>query len=94
MVEKGGFGMDPKEVGEDVLRFMKSSFDATFDNLVKIQDLNERMLNEMIKRGETVQKDSMKMVQDFLAQAKQERDKYKQAVESGFKNVEQLLKPK
>jgi len=91
---KAGFGMDPKAMGDDVLQFMKSSFDATFDNLVKIQDLNENMLKEMIDKGEAVQKDSTKMVQDFMTQAKKERDKYRQAMEDGFKNVEHLLKTK
>ncbi|MDX1765016.1 MAG: hypothetical protein R3231_11910, partial [bacterium] len=88
MVEKGkaGFGIDPKDAGENALRFMKSSFDATFENMVKIQDLNEKMLKEMIDKGEAAQKDATKMVQDFMAQAKKERDKYRQAMEDGFKN--------
>lgn len=93
MAEKklSGIQFDPKSTGEEVLKFMKSSFDASFDNVVKVQDLNEKMLNEMIQKGEAVQKDTMKMVQDFAAQAKQERDKYRQAVEDGFKRMQQML---
>jgi polyhydroxyalkanoate synthesis regulator phasin len=89
-----GFGFDPKDAGEDVLKFMKSSFDATFDNMAKIQDLNEQMLKDMIEKGEAAQKGGLNMVDDFIAKAKKERDQYRKAMEDGFKKMESMLKTK
>jgi len=82
---------DPKNAGADMLKFMKSSFDATFDNVVKIQDLNEKMFKDMIGKGSEMQTDGMAMVNDFIENAKKGRDDYKKVMEDGFKKVEETL---
>ncbi len=90
--KKEGFGFDPANAGEEVLQFMKSSFDATFDNMVKIQDLNEKMLKEMIEKGEVVKQDAAKKMNEFMEKAKQERDQYRKVMEEGFKKMESMFK--
>jgi polyhydroxyalkanoate synthesis regulator phasin len=90
--KKEEFGFDPANVGDEVLQFMKSSFDATFDNMVKIQDLNEKMLKEMIEKGEAVQQDAEKKMNEFMEKAKQERDQYRKVMEDGFKKMESMFK--
>jgi len=82
---------DPKNAGADMLKFMKSSFDATFDNVVKIQDLNEKMFKDMIGKGSEMQTEGMAMVNDFIENAKKGRDDYKKVMEDGFKKVEETL---
>ena len=81
---------DPKNVGKDILRFMKSSFDATFDNAAKIQDLNERMLKNVIEVGKEMQADAVKMVDVLSENAKKGRDEYRKVLEEGLKRVEEI----
>lgn len=84
--EKAGFaGFDPNTVSEEVIKFMKSSFDATFDNVVKIQDLNEKILRDMIEKGKEIQSDALAMVNDFIENANKGRNEYRKVMEDGFK---------
>ena len=92
MEEKKKEWFDPKNMGDDFLNFMKSSFDATFDNVVKIQDLNEKMLKDLLDKGKEGQDEAGKMVNDFIDNAKKGRDEYKKVMEDGFKKVEDMLK--
>jgi hypothetical protein len=85
-------GFDPKSIGEETLKFMKASFDATFDNVVKVQDLNDKMLKELIEKGQDVQAEAVSMVNEFVDNAKKGRDDYKKAMEEGFKKAGELLK--
>ena len=91
--EKTGFdGFGTKAATEQFLKLMRSSFDATFENVVKIQTMNEKMLKDMIAKGKELQTDGVKAVDEFIANANKGRDEYKKAVEEGFKKVEQMMK--
>jgi hypothetical protein len=90
--KKTGVDFDPKSMGEEVLKFMKSSFEATFDNVIKIQDLNEKMLKEMAEKGKEMQSETAKAVEDFIENSKKGRDDYRKVVEDGFKRMEEMLK--
>ena len=85
-------GFDPSSMGKDVFSFMKSSFDTAFDNMVKIQDLNEKMFKDTIGKGKEAQTDGVKMVNDFVENAKKGRDEYRKLVEDGFKKMEDMFK--
>jgi hypothetical protein len=85
-------GFDPKTVSDDVIKFMTSSFDATFNNVVKIQDMNEKMLKEMLEKSKGMQADSVKMVNDFIENAKKGQDEYRKVMEDGFKKIEETVK--
>ena len=89
---EGFAGFDPKTVSEDVLKMMKLSFDTTFDNMVKIQDLNDKILKDMLKKSSEVQTDAVKMVNDFIENAKKGRDEYRKVVDNGFNKIEEVLK--
>ncbi len=92
MAEEKREGFDPSNMGKDVLSFMKSSFDTTFDNMVKIQDLNSKMFKDMIGKGKEVQEDGVKMVDDFVENAKKGRDEYRRLMEDGFQKIEDMFK--
>lgn len=92
MEEKNKDGYDPGKMCGDFCKFMKSSFDTTFDNVVKMQDLNEKMLKDMLEKGKDMQSESVKMVNEFLENAKKGRDEYKKVMEDGFKKMDQMLK--
>ena len=94
MEEKNKEAYDPAKMCGDFCKFMKSSFDATFDNVVKIQDLNEKMLKDMAAKGKDMQEEGAKMIDEFLENAKKGRDEYKKVMEEGFKKMEEMLKNK
>lgn len=83
---------DPKAAGENMLKLMKSSSDAMFDNLVRIQELNEKILKDMIAKGQEMQPDVTKMMNEFVENAKKGRDEYRKVMEDGFKKIEDMLK--
>ncbi len=90
--KKSGFLFDPKSASDEMLRLMKNSFEASFDNVTKVQHMNEKMLKEIIQQSKSVQDDALKMVNDFIANAKKGQDAYRKAMEDGFKKVEEMFK--
>ncbi len=90
--KQSGFLFDPKSASDEMMKLMKNSFEASFDNVTKVQDMNEKMLKEIIQQSKSVQDDALKMVNDFIANAKKGQDTYRKAMEDGFKKVEQMLK--
>lgn len=84
-------GFDFKTGGADVLKLMKSSFDTAFSNTEKIQDLNQKMLKDMMELGEEIQADTMKIADTLIENAKKGRDQYKKVIETGFKKVEEMI---
>jgi polyhydroxyalkanoate synthesis regulator phasin len=89
-----GREFDPKRTGQKILKFMQSSFDASFDKVVKVQDLNERMLNEMMTKGKSAEADSQRAVKDLLAKVKKESADYRKSMEDGFKKIKETLEGK
>ncbi len=81
-----------KKAGLDVVNFLKSSFDSTLDNLVKVQDQGEKVLRDMVEKGKEVQADGEKVLNEFLVNARKARDEYKKTVEDGYKKVTDLFK--
>lgn len=83
---------DPKAAGENMLKLMRSSSEAMFDNLVRIQELNEKMLKDMIAKGQDMQPNMTEMMDEFIENAKKGRDEYRKVMENGFKKMEDFLK--
>lgn len=84
-------GFDPKTVGNDVLKFVKSSFDAAYDNAAKIQDMNEKIYKNMLEVSKEMQAESIKMVDAYVDNTKKGMVEYKKLVEEGFKKAEEML---
>lgn len=83
---------DPVNASEEVLKFVKSSFETGFDTAVKIQDLNEKAFKDWLDKGKEVQADAVLMVNDFIENAKKGRDEYRKVVDNGFNKIEEVLK--
>ncbi len=84
--------MEEKKAGLDVLNFIKSSFDTTLYNMLKIQDQGEKVLKDMVTKGKETRADAEKILNDFLANAKKARDEYKKTIEEGFRQVTDIFK--
>ncbi len=84
--------MEAKKAGLDILNFIKSSFNSTLDSTAKVQDQGEKVLKDMVEKGEEFQADAENVLNNALSNAKKARDDYKKIVEEGFKKVEDLFK--
>lgn len=82
-------GFDLKGAGTDALKLMKAAFDMSFANVVKMQDLTEKMMRESAEMGKSIQADTAKMADLVIESAKKGRTEYKKAVEEGFKKAEE-----
>jgi hypothetical protein len=83
MEEKGVFegfqmfgGFDTTMI-ESLLRFMRFSFDVAFDNVIKVQDFNLKLLKDMLEKSKDVQADTVQTVFDLIDNARKVRDEYK-----------------
>lgn len=91
-------GNDPESTRKEVVKLrtqmtiMKSSFNASFDNLVNIQALHEKMLNDMLEKGRGTKAETVKMVKDFIENVKKERDEYRKTMEDVFEKMAEMLK--
>jgi polyhydroxyalkanoate synthesis regulator phasin len=83
-------GLYPKNAGEDFLKLWKFSFDTAFDNLVQVQDLNEKILKDMYEKGQEIQAETAKVVNDMVENTKKGQAEYKKAVEAGFKKMQEI----
>ena len=86
-------GFDPKTASAQMLEFMKSSFDTTFDSVVKLQAMNEKMLKEMIEKSKELQASGVKTVDDFIENSKKGRDQYRKMMEEGFEKIQNMMGP-
>lgn len=82
---------DPKAATSQAFNYMKASFDAAFENVVKVQDMNEKIFKDMIQRSQELQADGIKAADEFLLKAQQGREEYKKAMEDGFKKFQDLM---
>jgi hypothetical protein len=86
--EMFGFeGFYPKDAGENFMKFWKLSFDTSYENVVKIQDLNQKVWKEMYDKGSQIQTDAVKVLNGIMENTKKAQDEYKEVVEAGFKRA-------
>lgn len=84
-------GFFPKNAGEEVLKFWKLSFDTAFDNMAKIQDYNQKLVDEMYSKTKEMQADATKALTDFTKSAKKGQDEYKKVVDAGFEKLQEMI---
>ena len=84
-------GFFPKNAGEEILKFWKLSFDTAFENVSKIQDYNQKLLEEMTSKSKEVQADASKALNDLTKTAKKGQEEYKKAVDAGFEKLQEMI---
>jgi hypothetical protein len=95
MEEKGMFGgFDPTMMIEDVLKLMRFSFDVAFDNVMKVQDFNVKLLKDMLEKSKDVQADTLNMVFELIESVGKVRDEYKKMITEGLDKVVMLTRKK
>ncbi|MCG6550726.1 MAG: hypothetical protein L7F77_00250 [Candidatus Magnetominusculus sp. LBB02] len=72
--------------------FIKSSFNATLENIYEIQELSEKVLAEISRNEKIIHDDAEKALRDFLNISKQSREEFKNVMEHGFRQLENIFK--
>ena len=84
-------GFYPKNAGEEVLKFWKLSFDTAFENMTKVQDYNQKLVDEMYSKTKEMQADATKALNDWTKAAKKGQDEYKKVVDAGFQKLQEMI---
>lgn len=91
-VQKNLFeGLYPDNAGEEILKFWKLSFDTAFDNISKVQDYNQKLMDEMYSKTKEFQADAAKALNDWNKSAKKGQEEYKKFVDAGFQKLQEMV---
>lgn len=86
---------EEKELQLDIanfIDFIKSSFNATLENIYEIQELSEKVLSEISRNEKTVHDEAEKAVKDFLSISKKSREEFRNVMENSFIQLENIFK--
>ncbi|MBF0567593.1 hypothetical protein [Candidatus Magnetominusculus dajiuhuensis] len=72
--------------------FIKSSFNATLENIYEIQELSEKVLSEISKNEKAIHDDAEKALKDFLNTSRKSREEFRNVMENSFKQLEDIFK--
>jgi hypothetical protein len=76
---------------KQMIDLQKTTFDKTFDTIVKLQDQAEKMTFDVIGQMPWVTEEGRKALDDSVKMFKNARDDYKKVVADGFDRMEQVF---
>ena len=74
-----------------MIDFQKTTFDNTYDTIVKIQDQAEKMTFDVLAQMPWVTEEGKKALGESVRMFKNVRDDYKKVVTDGFTKMEELF---
>jgi tRNA 2-selenouridine synthase SelU len=83
--------MEANKIAKQMIEFQKAAFNNTFNSIAMMQDQSEKMVQNLMQQNPALPKQSMDAFNEWLNMCKKARDDYKNAVEEGFKNLENLF---
>jgi DNA-binding response OmpR family regulator len=83
---------DPGHLSQSGLMLLKSLFDSSFDNLVRVQELHEKMIRDALEGRGELEDHMIHIMNDFFEDTKKERDKYRKLMEDGFRIMREALR--
>lgn len=83
--------MDPKAVQKMTLEGMRQLLRMTFDTMASFQDQMERMWRALLEQGGELQKESEKMLAEWLENMRKGREELLRNMEDGLRRMEELL---
>ncbi|HET6513692.1 MAG TPA: hypothetical protein VFG09_00910 [Thermodesulfovibrionales bacterium] len=93
MEAKTGFaGFDIKSVNENALKMVKFSLDTAFDSVTRIQELNDRLVGEMINANKQILAGAEKIMGDWIENGRKGWEEYRKVMQEGFLKMEERLK--
>ncbi len=82
--------MDPKAVQKMTLEGMRQFLRMTFDTLASFQDQMEKMWRTLLEQGGELQKESEKMLAEWLENLRKGREELLRNLEDGLRRMEEL----
>jgi predicted component of type VI protein secretion system len=82
------------EYVQEVLKYVKSTYEAMTDNAVKMQEQGEKALQEMLAKSKDVQAEGEKAINEFLANVKKGRDEFKKMMDDAVAKFESTFSKK
>jgi hypothetical protein len=76
---------------KQMIDFQKTTFDKTFNTIVKFQDQAEKMTYDVIGQLPWVTEEGRKAMDDSVKMFKNVRDDYKKVVTDGFERMEEVF---
>jgi hypothetical protein len=83
--------MEANKIAKQMIEFQKAAFNNTFNSIAMMQDQSEKMVQNLMQQNPALPKQSTDAFNEWLKMCKKARDDYKNAVEEGFKNLENLF---
>ena len=83
--------MDQKKQIKQVIDFNKNTFNNVFNSLVVLQDHAERVYNAALENANWVPKEGKNALGEWIDSYKKGRENFKDAVNTGFKQLEGTL---
>jgi sugar-specific transcriptional regulator TrmB len=80
-----------ESIARQMIDFQKTTFDNTFNTIVKIQDQAEKMTAEAMSQMTWLPEEGRKAIDNSIEMFKKARDDYKKAVNDGFAKIEEIF---
>lgn len=78
-------------VGAEIFNFAKTSYMTALGTMTVIQDQAERTLNTLVQQSGLLQEEGKKMLNEWIATARKNRQEYQKLFEENLKKVEAFL---
>lgn len=75
-------------VVKQMIDFQKTSFQASFDTIARLQEQGEKNMEMFLNQAAWIPKEGKKAVSDWVDILKKGRDQFRQAIESNFSKME------
>jgi len=83
--------MDQNKLIKQALDFNKNAFNNTFNTLVTLQDHTEKIYNAALENANWIPKEGKNTIGEWIESCKKGRESYKNAVLTGFQQLEGIL---
>jgi len=83
--------MDQKKLIKQALDFNRNAFNNGFNALVMLQDHTERVCNTALENANWIPEEGKNTLGEWIESCKKGREKYKDAVNAGFQQLEGVL---
>jgi len=86
--------MSQDKMMKEMFDLFKTSTEATWSTINMLQAQTERMANLMLDQTTTLQAESRKQLQEWMAANKKSQEEMKKAYNEGFDKLAELMSPK
>ena len=73
---------------QDLVEFAKQAFQATLDTAAKVQQQTQKLMEELIRHGATVQGEGKRVLSDWVEQSRRHMEEFQKAAAEGYQKWE------